>query len=95
MAIANELRGHVHQGHALSGILYVHLRSLRDGLPAAKEAAPRREANVHTSQAEKGVASPPGASAAPRSLPRSGSAFWPPKHPCLMASSTAGCVISR
>ena len=31
MAIANELRGTVHQGNALAGMLYLHVRRLRDG----------------------------------------------------------------
>jgi hypothetical protein len=42
MAIANELRGTVHQGHALAGMLYLHVRRLREGPLAAKDGQPRQ-----------------------------------------------------
>ncbi|WP_376705988.1 DUF3102 domain-containing protein [Mesorhizobium sp. ISC25] len=58
MAIANELAGKVKQRDALAGMLYLHLRSLRNGLPAAKGPSRRREASASTSEAEKGRGKP-------------------------------------
>ncbi|MER9972039.1 hypothetical protein [Mesorhizobium sp. M0060] len=40
-SMAIVLRGRVHQGHALAGILYVHLRGLRESSLTAKERAGR------------------------------------------------------
>ncbi|MER9233271.1 hypothetical protein NKI56_14410 [Mesorhizobium sp. M0622] len=54
MAIVNELRGHVHQGHALAGIVYVHLRRLRENSLTAKETLRSRTAKADASEAEKG-----------------------------------------
>ncbi|MER8911090.1 hypothetical protein NKH99_26095 [Mesorhizobium sp. M0854] len=54
IAIVNELRGRVHQGHALAGILYVHLRRLRESSLTAKETIRSRMAKADASEAEKG-----------------------------------------
>jgi hypothetical protein len=55
MAIANELRGVVHQGHALAGMLYLHVRRLREGPLAAREAS-RGKVDANASEIEKGRA---------------------------------------
>ncbi|HEV2901537.1 MAG TPA: hypothetical protein VGX71_27595 [Pseudaminobacter sp.] len=56
MAIANELRGVVHQGHALAGMLYLHVRRLREGSLAAKEASRGKVDHANASEIEKGRA---------------------------------------
>ncbi|MER9237054.1 hypothetical protein NKI56_34585 [Mesorhizobium sp. M0622] len=54
MAIVNELRGRLHQGHALAGIVYVHLRRLRESSLMAKETIRSRMAKADASEAKKG-----------------------------------------
>jgi hypothetical protein len=56
MAIANELRGVVHQGHALAGMLYLHVRRLREGSLAAREASRGKVDHANLSEIEKGRA---------------------------------------
>jgi hypothetical protein len=56
MAIANELRGVVHQGHALAGMLYLHVRRLREGSLAAREASRGKIDHANASEIEKGRA---------------------------------------
>jgi hypothetical protein len=56
MAIANELRGTVHQGHALAGMLYLQVRRLREGPLAAREASRGKVDHANASEIEKGRA---------------------------------------
>lgn len=56
MAIANELRGNVHQGHALAGMLYLQLRQIREGSLTGREADHNRTKLVNASEVEKGRA---------------------------------------
>ena len=53
MVAANELRGTVHQGNALAGMLYLHMRQLREDPFAWMEASADRKRKAKKSEAEK------------------------------------------
>lgn len=54
MMVAGELRGTVHQGNALAGMLYLHMRQLRDDPFAWMEASATKKRKAKQSEAEKG-----------------------------------------
>lgn len=54
MVVANELRGTVHQGSALAGMLYLHMRQLRDDPFAWMEAGASRKRKAKESESLKG-----------------------------------------
>ena len=87
MAIANELRGTVHQGHTLAGMLYLHVRRLGDGPLAAKEASRGKVDHANASEVEKGRAEFRNGRAAAPSRKRSRSAAADRGYPNAQTTS--------
>jgi hypothetical protein len=92
MAIANELRGVVHQGHALAGMLYLHVRRLREGSLAAREASRGKVDHANLSEIERAVLRSARARIAPsRRRSRSAASCLPRRRRYRMAISGRGC----